>query len=67
MLEKRRITLWVVILLVAISQPSDSKEVLSGDMLVFGQPGVLTIPHRLLSHIAPMAASNKSLSLLFPA
>jgi hypothetical protein len=48
-------TLWVVILLLAIGQLSDSKEVLSGDMLVVGQPGLLTIPHKLLSHIAPIA------------
>jgi hypothetical protein len=47
--------LWVVILLVAIGQLSDSKEVLSGDVLVVGQPGLLTIPHKLLSHIAPIA------------
>ena len=48
-------TLWVIILLLAIGQLSDSKEVLSGNMLVVGQSGLLTIPHKLLSHMAPIA------------
>jgi hypothetical protein len=48
-------TLWGIILLVAIGQLSDSKEVLSGDVLVVWQPGLLTIPHKLLSHIVPIA------------
>ena len=48
-------TLWVVILLLAVGQLSDSKEVLSGVVLVVGQPGLLTIPHKLLSHIVPNA------------
>ena len=48
-------TLWVVILLLAVGQLFDSKEVLSGVVLVVGQPGLLTIPHKLWSHIAPIA------------
>ena len=46
--QKCMTTLWVVILLVAVGQPSDSKEVLSGNVLVVGQPGLLTIPQKLL-------------------
>jgi hypothetical protein len=48
-------TLWVVVLHKAVGRLSDSKEVLSGNVLVVGQPGVLIIPHKLLSHIAPIA------------
>ena len=55
MLDKRMTSLWVIILLVAVGQLSDSKEVLSGDVLVVGQPRLLTIPQKLLSHIALIA------------
>ena len=45
----------VLILPVAVIKLSNSKEVQYGNVLVVDQPGVLTIPHKLLSHIVPNA------------